>query len=44
MRFVYCAAAVCTMLNNWGKVNKDKMADYIIKSIVKYLITLKKFH
>lgn len=34
MRFVYCAAAICAMLNDWGKVNKKKMAEYIQKSIV----------
>lgn len=34
MRFVYCAAAICAMLNDWGKVDKQKMADYIVKSIV----------
>lgn len=33
MRFVYCAAATCAMLNDWGKVNKRKMAEYIQKSI-----------
>ncbi|XP_053694696.1 geranylgeranyl transferase type-1 subunit beta [Sabethes cyaneus] len=33
MRFVYCAAAICAMLNDWGKVDKQKMADYIVKSI-----------
>ncbi|XP_058448420.1 geranylgeranyl transferase type-1 subunit beta [Malaya genurostris] len=33
MRFVYCAAAICAMLNDWGKVDKRKMADYIMKSI-----------
>lgn len=33
MRFVYCAAAICAMLNDWGKVNKRQMAEYILKSI-----------
>lgn len=33
MRFVYCAAAICSMLNDWGKVDKKKMGDYIISSI-----------
>lgn len=33
MRFVYCAAAICAMLNDWGKVDRRKMADYILKSI-----------
>ncbi|XP_055373445.1 geranylgeranyl transferase type-1 subunit beta [Condylostylus longicornis] len=33
MRFVYCAAAICYMLNDWGNINKKLMADYILKSI-----------
>lgn len=34
MRFVFCASAICYMLDDWGKVNKQLMADYIKKSIV----------
>lgn len=34
MRFVYCAAAICAMLNDWGRVDRRKMAEYIQKSIV----------
>lgn len=34
MRFVYCAAAICFMLNEWGSVDKKLMADYIKKCIV----------
>ena len=34
MRFVYCAAAICGMLNDWTGVDKKKMAQYIISSIV----------
>lgn len=33
MRFVYCAAAICSMLNDWTGVNREKMAEYIRKSI-----------
>ncbi|XP_075152131.1 geranylgeranyl transferase type-1 subunit beta [Haematobia irritans] len=33
MRFVFCAAAICHMLDYWGDVNKDKMFDFIMKSI-----------
>lgn len=33
MRFVYCAAAICAMLDDWGTVNKKKMAEYILQSI-----------
>lgn len=34
MRYVFCAAAICYMLNDWGKVDKQLMADFIKKSIV----------
>lgn len=34
MRFVYCASAICFMLNDWGSVDKKLMADYIKNSIV----------
>lgn len=34
MRFVYCAAAICYMLDDWGSVNKHLMANYIKNSIV----------
>lgn len=34
MRFVYCAAAICFMMNDWGTVDKKGMAKYILDSIV----------
>lgn len=34
MRFVYCAACICHMLNDWGKVSKAAMGEYILSSIV----------
>lgn len=34
MRFVYCAAAICAMINEWGDVNKKSMAQYIRDSLV----------
>lgn len=34
MRFVYCAAAICYMLDDWGTVDKKLMANYIKNSIV----------
>lgn len=37
MRFVYCAAAICNMLNDWGTVNKESMFNYIMNSIVSKL-------
>lgn len=33
MRFVYCAAAICYMLNDWGSVNKQKMTEYVLNNI-----------
>lgn len=35
MRFVYCAAAICSMINEWGDVNKKTMAQYIRNSLVR---------
>lgn len=37
MRFVYCAAAICYMLDDWGTVDKKLMANYIKNSIVSEL-------
>lgn len=33
MRFVYCAAAICSMLNDWGTVDRVKMSEYIRNSM-----------
>lgn len=38
MRFVYCAAAICYMLDDWGKVDKLAMAQYIQDSIVSMVL------
>lgn len=35
MRFVYCAAAICAMINEWGDVNKTTLAQYIRNSLVR---------
>lgn len=35
MRFVYCASAICYMLQDWGNVDKKLMANYIKNSIVR---------
>lgn len=43
MRFVYCAAAICFMLDDWGTVNKQLMAEYIKNSIVSILFNLSNF-
>ena len=32
MRFVYCAACICTFLNNFDYVNKSTMKDFILNS------------
>lgn len=34
MRFVYCAAAICAMLDDWGTVDRHAMAAYIKSSMV----------
>lgn len=33
MRFTFCAAAICYILNDWSMIDRRKMAEYIIKSI-----------
>lgn len=33
MRFVYCAACICTMLDDWGAVDKTRMRAYILSSV-----------
>lgn len=33
MRFVYCATAICKLINDWSGVDKDKLANFIVKSI-----------
>lgn len=38
MRYTYCAASVCAILNDWGKVNKTKMKEYILKSFVSWCL------
>lgn len=40
MRFVYCAAAICYMLDDWGTVDKQLMAEYIKNSIVRCNVLL----
>ncbi|KAL2329597.1 hypothetical protein Fmac_017178 [Flemingia macrophylla] len=30
LRFVYCAAAICFMLDNWNGMDKEKTKDYIL--------------
>ncbi|XP_030382862.1 geranylgeranyl transferase type-1 subunit beta isoform X2 [Scaptodrosophila lebanonensis] len=33
MRFVYCAATICHMLDYWGDVNKETMYQFIMRSL-----------
>ncbi|KAH8248748.1 hypothetical protein KR032_002943 [Drosophila birchii] len=33
MRFVYCAAAICHMLDYWGDVDKEAMYQFIMRSL-----------
>lgn len=37
MRFVFCAAAICHLLDYWGDVDKEKMFQFIISCIVSQL-------
>ena len=32
MRFVYCAASICTLIDSFEGINTEKMVDYILKS------------
>lgn len=34
MRFVYCAACICYILNDWSGMDVDKAARYIKNSLV----------
>lgn len=40
MRFVYCAACISYMLDDWSGFNIERATDYIIKSIVSILATV----
>lgn len=31
IRFVYCAAAICSMLDNWTGMDKEKVKEYIVR-------------
>ncbi|KAG6481255.1 hypothetical protein ZIOFF_057851 [Zingiber officinale] len=31
LRFVYCAAAICSMLDNWTGMDKEKAKEYIVR-------------
>lgn len=42
MRFVYCAASICTMLGDWSGMNVDKATEYILSSQVCFQTKLKK--
>lgn len=35
MRFVFCAAAICYILDFWGEVDKERMYQFIMNSMVK---------
>lgn len=36
MRFVFCAAAICFILDNWGDVDKERMYQFIMSSMVSH--------
>lgn len=33
MRFVYCAACICTMLDDWTGVDRGRMKEYVMSSV-----------
>ena len=35
MRFVYCAAAVSHMLDNWSGMDREKTKEYVLQSMVR---------
>lgn len=37
MRFVYCAACVCYMLDDWTGMDMDKTVSFILQSMVSLL-------
>ena len=40
LRFTYCAAAICHMLDDWSCIDVDKAVDFIVKCQVKEIITM----
>ena len=32
MRFVYCAASICTFIDSFDGIDTEKMVEYILKS------------
>lgn len=38
MRFVFCAAAICFILDYWGDVDKERMYQFIMNSMVGIII------
>jgi len=34
MRFVYCACAICAMLQDWSGMDRDKVVQYVLASQV----------
>lgn len=34
MRFVFCAACICYILDGWSAINVELMVNFILKSIV----------
>lgn len=39
-RFVYCAASVCYILQDWSAINIDLATSYILDCIVSRLLTV----
>jgi hypothetical protein len=35
MRFVYCAACICYILNDWSGMDVERTMSYIVRSMVR---------
>lgn len=40
MRFIYCAACISYIIDDWSGVNIEKATDYILKSLVSKIYSI----
>lgn len=38
MRFVYCAACICHLLDDWSLFDVDKSVEFISRSLVSFAV------
>lgn len=43
MRFVFCAACICYILDDWSGMDIESMVNFILKSIVSFPTFVHKF-